>query len=44
MTRLLNKLFQTNSALVPMLFMYGKLKGKESFCEQSIRLLEELPA
>jgi hypothetical protein len=24
--------------------MYGKLKGKESFCKQSIRLLEELPA
>jgi hypothetical protein len=32
------------NVIVPMLFMYGKLQGKETFCEQSIRLLEELPA
>ena len=32
------------NVIVPMLFMYGKLQGKETYCEQSIRLLEELPA
>ncbi len=32
------------NVIVPMLFIYGKLQGKEAYCEKSIRLLEELPA
>lgn len=32
------------NAIIPMLFIYGRLQGKQSYCDKALLLMEEIPA